>query len=237
MVSSPCRCSSSAWARRRRGRSALRSRAASTFIRGRSMTASSPCWAKCPERRCGRSRTRSPAASADSPPFRPGAQLSFPLLRNNKVAMTNIKRLHPTVWLVALATAVLACAGSASAQVRSGFLPDFTELYERQSPAVVSIDVTQKARRGRVAELSEDDPFYEFFRRFGQVPRRGLPEREPEAQAVGSGFLISSDGYLITNAHVVEGADEVKVNMSDRREFRAKVVGADKRTDIALLKI
>ena len=70
------------------------------------------------------------------------------------------------------------------------------------------------------------------------MPRqRGAPEREPEAQSVGSGFLISSDGYLVTNAHVVDGADEVKVNLADKREFKAKVVGADKRTDIALLKI
>ena len=85
-------------------------------------------------------------------------------------------------------------------------------------------------------EISEDDPFYEFFRRFGQVPRpRGAPERE--AQSVGSGFIISSDGYLITNAHVVDGADEVSIKLADRREFKAKVVGTDKRTDVALLKI
>jgi serine protease Do len=137
----------------------------------------------------------------------------------------------------ALFATVLAFAAPAAAQRLAG-LPDFTELYEKQSPAVVSIDVTQKARRGRSAELSEDDPFYEFFRRFGQIPRpRGAPEREPEAQSVGSGFLISSDGFLITNAHVVDGADEVKVNLADKREFKAKVVGVDKRTDVALLKI
>jgi serine protease Do len=86
-------------------------------------------------------------------------------------------------------------------------------------------------------ELSEDDPFYEFFRRFGQVPPRRGPEREPEAQAVGSGFIVGSNGEVITNAHVVDGADEVTVRLSDRREFKAKVMGADKRTDIALLKI
>ena len=146
-------------------------------------------------------------------------------------------RPHVAVALFALFAAVVAVAMPAAAQRVAG-LPDFTELYERQSPAVVSIDVTQKARRGRFPELSEDDPFYEFFRRFGQIPRpRGAPEREPEAQSVGSGFLISSDGYLITNAHVVDGADEVKVNLADKREFKAKVVGADKRTDVALLKI
>jgi len=121
-------------------------------------------------------------------------------------------------------------------QGRAMLLPDFTDLYDKQSPTVVSVDVTQKARAPRMPEISEDDPFYEFFRRFGQVPRpRGAPERE--AQSVGSGFIISNDGYLITNAHVVDGADEVSIKLADRREFKAKVVGTDKRTDIALLKI
>jgi serine protease Do len=137
----------------------------------------------------------------------------------------------------ALLALALGVAGPVVAQNRGVLLPDFTELYDRQAPAVVSIDVTQKVRAVRgVPELSEDDPFYEFFRRFGQIPRpRGAPERE--AQSVGSGFIISSDGYLITNAHVVDGADEVKINLADRREFKAKVVGTDKRTDVAVLKI
>ncbi len=127
---------------------------------------------------------------------------------------------------------------AAQAQGRAGLLPDFTELYEKQGPAVVSIDVTQRARRGpQMPELSEDDPFYEFFRRFGPVPpRRGSP-RDQEAQSTGSGFVVGSDGYIVTNAHVVDGADEVKVRLSDRREFVAKVVGTDKRTDVALLRI
>jgi len=131
-----------------------------------------------------------------------------------------------------------AFAPSASAQGRAGSLPDFTDLYDKAGPTVVSIDVTQKSRRTRgMPELSEDDPFYEFFRRFGQVPPRRGQEREPEAQAVGSGFIIGSDGQVITNAHVVDGADEVTVRLSDKREFKAKVLGADKRTDVALLKI
>jgi serine protease Do len=137
----------------------------------------------------------------------------------------------------ALFAALAAVAPHAVAQGRPAAmqLPDFTELYDRQSPAVVSIDVTQKSRAQRMPELSEDDPFYEFFRRFGQIPHPRMPERE--VQSVGSGFIISADGYLITNAHVVDGADEVKVNLADKREFKAKVIGADKRTDIALLKI
>jgi len=141
---------------------------------------------------------------------------------------------------------VLLCAGLALLpaspawpQGRAGLLPDFTDLYEKMGPAVVSIDVTQKTRRARpMPELSEDDPFYEFFRRFGQVPppRRG-PERLPDPQSVGSGFVLGSDGYIITNAHVVDDAEEVTVKLSDRREFKAKVLGFDKRTDVALLKI
>ena len=153
---------------------------------------------------------------------------------------------RPRTLVAALAAAVVALAAvlplpaaaqsQNSNQTRSIALPDFTDLYDKQSPTVVSVDVTQKARAPRMPEISEDDPFYEFFRRFGQVPRpRGAPERE--AQSVGSGFIISSDGYVITNAHVVDGADEVSIKLADRREFKAKVVGTDKRTDVALLKI
>ena len=132
---------------------------------------------------------------------------------------------------------VAAFAVPALGQGRAASLPDFTELYERQGPAVVSIDVTQTVRRNpRMPELSEDDPFYEFFRRFGQIPRRG-PERDFESQSTGSGFILSGDGYIVTNAHVVDDATEVLVRLTDRREFKAKVIGADKRSDIALLKI
>jgi serine protease Do len=137
----------------------------------------------------------------------------------------------------ALLAAVITAAvvsNAAGAQGRAG-LPDFTELYEKQAAAVVSIDVTQKVRRRGMPELSEDDPFYEFFRRFG-MPRRG-PDRDLEQQAAGSGFVIASDGYIVTNAHVVDGADEVNVKLSDKREFKAKVIGLDKRTDSALIKI
>ena len=128
----------------------------------------------------------------------------------------------------------------ALAQGRPGLLPDFTELYERQGPAVVSIDVTQKARRQRAPDISEDDPFYEFFRRFGQIPRNGPGgghQREFETQSTGSGFIFSADGYIVTNAHVVDESNEVTVRLTDKREFIAKVIGTDKRTDVALLKI
>ena len=133
----------------------------------------------------------------------------------------------------------LVAAGSAMGQGRTGLLPDFTELYKSQGPAVVSIDVTQKLSRQRGPEISEDDPFYEFFRRFGQIPRQGPggQERQFETQSTGSGFIVSSDGYVVTNAHVVDDASEVTVHLSDKREFVAKVIGNDRRTDVALLKI
>lgn len=126
-------------------------------------------------------------------------------------------------------------------------LPDFSSLVEQVGPAVVNISVTQKVARGG-ATAGEDpfagDPFYDFLRRFG-VPVPGMPgnggggNRSPEQiqQGVGSGFIVSADGYVLTNAHVVDGAGEVTVRLTDKREFKAKVVGTDKRTDVALLKI
>ena len=145
-----------------------------------------------------------------------------------------------TAFGAALVTLMpLIAAPPAMAQGRPGLLPDFTDLYERQGPAVVSIDVTQKARRQRFPDISEDDPFYEFFRRFGQIPRNapGGGQREFETQSTGSGFIFAADGYIVTNAHVVDESTEVTVRLSDKREFIAKVVGTDKRTDVALLKI
>ncbi|MBU1426629.1 MAG: DegQ family serine endoprotease [Gammaproteobacteria bacterium] len=115
-------------------------------------------------------------------------------------------------------------------------LPDFTELVEQQGPAVVNVSTTQLIRAPQmyqgIPNVPENDPFYEFFHRFApQVPR------EQESQSLGSGFIISSDGYVLTNAHVVDRADKITVRLTDKREFKAKVIGADKRTDVALLKI
>ena len=118
-------------------------------------------------------------------------------------------------------------------------LPDFTELVEKQGPAVVNISTMQSARNPLLPQapnLQEDDPFYEFFRRFIPQPGPGGP-REFQSQSLGSGFIISQDGYILTNAHVVETADEITVKLTDKREFKAKVIGADRRTDIALIKI
>jgi len=114
-------------------------------------------------------------------------------------------------------------------------LPDFTDLVERQGPTVVNISTTTQSARSPLAlpNVPEDDPFYEFFRRF--IPSPG--PREFQSQSLGSGFIISNDGYILTNAHVVDAADEINVKLNDKREFKAKVIGADRRTDIALLKI
>jgi serine protease Do len=141
------------------------------------------------------------------------------------------------IWtMLGALVGVLWFSPAVPAQVGKG-LPDFTELYEQQGPAVVSIDVTQKSRRSAMPELSEDDPFYEFFRRFGQIPRNTPRPRDFEQQSTGSGFILSADGYILTNAHVVDEASEVSVKLTDKREFKAKVIGTDKRTDVALLKI
>jgi serine protease Do len=118
----------------------------------------------------------------------------------------------------------------AAAQV---VLPDFAELAERQGPAVVNISTTSTSRAQQALPPgAEEDPFFDFFRRFGPPQ-----PREYEARSLGSGFVISNDGYILTNAHVVDAADEITVRLTDKREFKAKVVGVDKRTDVAVLKI
>jgi serine protease Do len=120
-------------------------------------------------------------------------------------------------------------------------LPDFTELAERQGPTVVNISTTQARERRagpQIPNIEEDDPLYDFFRRF--IPRQpgpGQSPREFESRSLGSGFIISTDGYILTNAHVVDSADEVTVRLTDKRDFKARVIGADRRTDLALIKI
>ena len=130
-------------------------------------------------------------------------------------------------------------AGFASAQGRD--LPDFVKLVDDQGGAVVNISTTQAVRRiSAMPQIPgiEDEEVQEFFRRFipRQQPGPGQGPR-PESRSLGSGFIIGSDGYILTNAHVVEGADEINVRFTDKREFKAKVIGSDRRTDIALIKI
>ena len=112
-------------------------------------------------------------------------------------------------------------------------LPDFTELVDKQGPAVVNVSTTSTARGGEAqSPVPEDDPFYDFFRRFGPPQ-----PRDYETRSLGSGFIVSTDGYILTNAHVVDMADDVTVKLNDKRELKARVIGADKRTDVAVIKI
>jgi len=136
----------------------------------------------------------------------------------------------------AAAIVLTLCAAFATAQGRE--LPDFTRLVEEQGAAVVNISTTQAARRAAVPQIPnmEDEEVLEFFRRF--IPRQQPgPGSRPESRSLGSGFIISTDGYILTNAHVIDSADEINVKLTDKREYKAKVIGADKRTDVALIKI
>ena len=145
----------------------------------------------------------------------------------------------------AFAAAALLPATPASAQNRT--LPDFTDLVEQVSPSVVNIRTSEKVKAA-AAGGGVDEQMLEFFRRFGiPVPpnmprgprsdRAPTPQEEAQPRGVGSGFILTSDGFIMTNAHVVEGADEVIVTLTDNREYKAKIIGADKRSDVAVVKI
>lgn len=145
------------------------------------------------------------------------------------------------------ATVATASAQAIEAPLVTG-LPDFTQLVERVGPAVVNIEATGSQPRYpmvRGMPMPDDGDVPEFFRRyFGpDTPFPGgpggpqRPDAGPDSRSIGTGFLISGDGYLLTNHHVVDGADEVKVTLSDRREFKAKIVGSDPQSDVAVLKI
>jgi len=170
---------------------------------------------------------------------------------------------RPPLWpVVCVSIALAACSGDLSAQasrpqaqaaptapsvpsvpavestVRA--LPDFSPLVEKYGPAVVNVEVVEKAQpaTGGPQGLSPNDPFYDFFRRFGiPTPDQGPRGNAPPVRGAGSGFIVSADGYILTNTHVVGNADEVTVRLTDRREFPAKVIGADERTDVAVIKI
>jgi serine protease Do len=138
----------------------------------------------------------------------------------------------------------------ASAQTPRVTIPDFADLVEKASPAVVNIRTTEKVvvqqAQGGIPGMPEDQA--EFFRRFFGVPIPGVPNNPKQAQpnpgkpqesdrGVGSGFIIETNGLILTNAHVVEGATTIYVTLTDKREFKAKLLGMDKRTDVAVLKI
>ncbi|MCP2009199.1 serine protease Do [Duganella sp. HSC-15S17] len=160
-----------------------------------------------------------------------------------------------SVWM---SPAVLGMAAATAAAPVTGAvigLPDFADLVDRVGPAVVNIRTTERLKlgsRGNADGQPGEEEMQEFLRRFfgGALPqpgnpggkgtprgRRQAPSDEPVQRGVGSGFILSADGYVMTNAHVVDGADEVFVTLTDKREFKAKVLGADARTDVAVLKI
>jgi serine protease Do len=153
------------------------------------------------------------------------------------------------VGIIALIASVgLIPASSAQAQVRA--LPDFTDLVEQVGPSVVNIRTLEKLTALLGVDNGVDEQMLEFFRRFGlpipnipnsphRAPHKNNPQlpEEQQPRGVGSGFILSADGFIMTNAHVVDGATEVLVTLTDKREFKAKIVGADKRSDIAVVKI
>jgi len=166
------------------------------------------------------------------------------------LTMTISARLSSLLAAAALlASAALLTATPAQAQGGAATptvaLPDFTELVERVGPMVVNIRTAE--RRAPAATGGMDPGIEEFFRRFGiPMPQRPQPRGNPRdndgddnatPRGVGSGFILSADGFIMTNAHVVEGADEVIVTLTDKRELKARIVGADRRTDVAVVKV
>ena len=150
------------------------------------------------------------------------------------------------------ASLALVCAAVSPAAVQAQMvkgLPDFTELVELVGPSVVNIRTLEKVKANAQGGAGSDEEMQELFRKFFGVPMPNAPRQNPrpnkpqpseepaQPKGVGSGFVLSSDGYIMTNAHVVEGADEVLVTLTDKREFKARIVGADKRTDVAVVKI
>jgi serine protease Do len=192
----------------------------------------------------------------DKPGFLPYHNGKIHLLfdsMTSKSASNIVSALLLAGFSVALSGPVLAApatAPAAAAPVATGIvtgLPDFADLVDKVGPAVVNIRTTEKVRQSQDGNPNEEE-MQDFLRRFfgGQgVPRGGRrspqqpqqPQEDEVTRGVGSGFIISDDGYVLTNAHVVEGADEVTVTLTDRREFKAKVLGSDKRSDVALLKV
>lgn len=158
-----------------------------------------------------------------------------------------MKVLHSFFMTAALAGTVFVAAlpvQSAMAQVRG--LPDFTDLVDQVGPSVVNIRTLEKVGNRSQQGAPGEEEMLEFFKRFGlpipntprQQPRQNRPQPEEEQpRGVGSGFILSPDGLIMTNAHVVDGADDVVVTLTDKREFKAKIIGADKRSDVAVLKI
>lgn len=162
--------------------------------------------------------------------------------------------------VLSLSPSLLGLSTALAAPAVAG-LPDFADIVDRTGPGVVNIRTTERVKTGQpqAGAGPDDEEMQEFFRRFFGVPRQQQPNtpntpsvpnaprnkgkggnaqsQEEVPRGVGSGFIISADGYIMTNAHVVEGASDVYVTLTDKREFKAKIIGSDTRTDVALLKI
>lgn len=170
--------------------------------------------------------------------------------------MTSLKKTIVACSLLAASVFVAVPAVSAAPAVVApsvAALPDFADIVDRTGPGVVNIRTTERVRNGGQVQGGIDDPeMQEFFRRFFGIPiprqqqpgtprgngkQGGQSQQEEVPRGVGSGFIISADGFILTNAHVVDGASDVYVTLTDKREFKAKIVGADTRTDVAVLKI
>jgi serine protease Do len=159
-----------------------------------------------------------------------------------------LRPLRSFVVATAVAGAVAGVMLPVAAHAQTRTLPDFTELVDQVGPSVVNIRTMEKVSNRASQGLQADEDMLEFFRRFGlptpnipkQTPKRNSrpgAEEEEVPRGVGSGFVLTSDGFILTNAHVVDGADEVLVTLTDKREFKAKIIGADKRSDVAVVKI
>ena len=145
---------------------------------------------------------------------------------------------------LALVFCILASAAPAAGNAQG--LPDFTDLVERVGPAVVNIRTVERGRQARAGSGDPEEDMAELLRRFfGQPPGQQRPtprspqqpDGEPQQRGFASGFILTADGYVMTNAHVIDGAEEVTVTMVDKREFKARTIGVDKRSDVALVKI
>ena len=158
------------------------------------------------------------------------------------------KKVHCYVFAAAFAvTAPVAVVLPSTAIAQNRTLPDFTDLVEQVGPSVVNIRTLEKVTPRVGPDSSGQEEMIEFFKRFGlpapNIPRQAPQPRRPQQQeeehprGVGSGFVLTADGLIMTNAHVIEGADEVVVTLTDKREFKAKIIGADKRSDVAIVKI
>ena len=207
----------------------------------------------------GRTRSRIGSVTGLSPFRRRSVAMHvlsapFPSPSPSSIKTNTMKRVL-SAWCLGLSLVISVASMPVSAQAQaSRELPDFADLVERTGSAVVNIRTTARSRAGnssgagpQMPEGMDDSELYDFFRRFmpprqGPSPRgRGEGRGEgggPEVpRGVGSGFIIGADGYLLTNHHVVEGADEIYVTLTDKREFKGRLIGSDRRTDVALVKI